>query len=247
MSHELFAAGEPAAARRTRITSSLLAASVLLHLAAVAALIVISVLVPGVVPSPRAAGLEWSGGPRLVRLQDIPLPPAPVRTMTRTRAASESPAAPAAPIPFDAPTGLAPEDAASPTAGVPGGTGSTDTVADAGLVAGAPIDAPPPPAAPQSPVPVRMHSGITAPVKIAGPAPVYPALARSAGIRGVVILEATIGLDGDVSAVRVLRSVPLLDEAAMDAVRQWRFAPALLNGEPVAVVMTVTINFTYAR
>jgi protein TonB len=59
----------------------------------------------------------------------------------------------------------------------------------------------------------------------------------------VVILEAVIDAQGRVESVRVLRSIALLDQAAADAVRQWRFTPTLLNGEPVPIVMTVTVNF----
>jgi protein TonB len=60
----------------------------------------------------------------------------------------------------------------------------------------------------------------------------------------VVIIEATIGADGTVTDSRVLRSIPLLDEAAIDAVRQWVFTPTLINGVPVPVIMTVTVQFT---
>ena len=106
---------------------------------------------------------------------------------------------------------------------------------------GAMATAPPPP----PPVtPIRLHSGMKAPVKIADVAPTYPMIARSARVQGVVILEAVLDASGSVESVRVLRSIPLLDQAALDAVRQWRFTPALLNGEPVPVVMTVTVNFT---
>jgi len=73
--------------------------------------------------------------------------------------------------------------------------------------------------------------------------PAYPVIARSAGIEGIVILQATIGLDGRVDDVQVLRSISLLDEAAVTAVRQWRYTPTRLNGQPVAVVMTVTVSF----
>ena len=59
----------------------------------------------------------------------------------------------------------------------------------------------------------------------------------------MVIIEATIGADGKVIDTKVLRSVPMLDQAALDAVRQWEFTPTLLNGAPVPVVMTVTVNF----
>jgi protein TonB len=73
--------------------------------------------------------------------------------------------------------------------------------------------------------------------------PIYPTIARQSRVSGVVILEAVIAEDGTVRNVRVLRSVPLLDDAPQDAVRQWRCTPTLLNGEPVPVVMTVTVPF----
>ncbi len=59
-----------------------------------------------------------------------------------------------------------------------------------------------------------------------------------------MIIEARIEPDGTVGGTRVLRSVPMLDEAAVDAVQQWTFTPTLLNGQPVALIMTVTVNFT---
>jgi protein TonB len=75
-------------------------------------------------------------------------------------------------------------------------------------------------------------------------APVYPDIARSARVEGTVILEAVISATGRVDQVRLLRSVPLLDSAAIDAVRQWLFTPTMLNGEPIPVVMTVTVTFS---
>jgi protein TonB len=72
---------------------------------------------------------------------------------------------------------------------------------------------------------------------------VYPPIAASAKVSGVVIVEATIGSDGRVNEVRVLRSIPLLDQAAMEAVRQWEFQPTLLNGAPISIVMSMTVNF----
>jgi TonB family protein len=91
---------------------------------------------------------------------------------------------------------------------------------------------------------VRVGGAIKAPTKLVNAFPVYPPIAQSARVQGVVILETRIEPDGGVSDVRVLRSIPLLDEAAVAAVRQWRFTPTLLNGEPVAVIMTTTVNFT---
>jgi protein TonB len=77
-----------------------------------------------------------------------------------------------------------------------------------------------------------------------GRQPVYPQIAQTAKIQGIVIIEATIGKDGSVKDAKVLRSQAMLDQAALDAVRQWKFTPTLLNGQPVEVIMTVTVNFT---
>jgi protein TonB len=105
-----------------------------------------------------------------------------------------------------------------------------------------PLPVVPPPAVQPKEV-VRVGLGVTAPQKIRHVAPIYPPIALAARREGVVILEAVIGEEGSVRDVKVLRSVPLLDQAAIDAVRQWRFTPTLLSGEPVPVVMTVTVAF----
>jgi protein TonB len=92
---------------------------------------------------------------------------------------------------------------------------------------------------------VRIGRGqIRTPTKIKDVKPVYPAIARSARVAGVVTIEATIGPNGKVIDAKVVRSIPLLDQAALDAVRQWEYTPPLLNGVPVPVLVTVTINFT---
>jgi protein TonB len=74
--------------------------------------------------------------------------------------------------------------------------------------------------------------------------PVYPPIAQSARVQGVVIVEAIIDREGRVGYVRILRSIPLLDQAALDAVKQWEFTPTHLNGSPVPVIMTATVQFT---
>lgn len=100
--------------------------------------------------------------------------------------------------------------------------------------------------APVDSVPRRVGSGgnIKAPQKLRDVRPVYPPMALSARVQGIVIMEATIGPDGAVKDAKVLRSIPLLDEAALTAVRQWVFAPTLVDGVAVAVIMTVTTQFT---
>jgi TonB family protein len=90
---------------------------------------------------------------------------------------------------------------------------------------------------------VKVGGKVKSPIKIKDVTPVYPAIAKSTRVSGAVVIEATIGADGKVIDTRVVRSVPLLDEAAVDAVRQWEYEPALLNGAPVPVLMTVTVNF----
>ena len=91
--------------------------------------------------------------------------------------------------------------------------------------------------------PIRIGGGMRPPTKVHHVSPEYPADARNAGLSGVVILEATIDPEGAVSDVQIVRSVTGLDEAAIAAVRQWRYTPTWLNGEPVPVIMTVTVNF----
>ena len=72
----------------------------------------------------------------------------------------------------------------------------------------------------------------------------YPEIARLARQEGTVVLEATIDMTGAVADVSVVRSVPLLDDAAIAAVRQWRYTPTRLNGVAVPVLMTITVNFS---
>jgi len=91
--------------------------------------------------------------------------------------------------------------------------------------------------------PLRVGGEIKSPAKIRDVKPAYPAEARAAGVQGVVIVEILVDPAGEVHDVRVLRSIPILDEAALDAVRQWRFTPTLLNGEPRSLLMTVTVSF----
>jgi TonB family protein len=92
--------------------------------------------------------------------------------------------------------------------------------------------------------PLRIGGQIKAPIKIKDVQPVYPAMAQSARVAGAVTIEATIGPDGKVIDAKVVRSIPMLDQAALDAVRQWEYTPTLLNGVPVPVLVTVTVNFT---
>jgi TonB family protein len=91
--------------------------------------------------------------------------------------------------------------------------------------------------------PLRVGDQIKAPTQISKVQPIYPEVALAARVQGIVILEATIGVDGRVIDAKVLRSVPLLDQAAINAVRQWAYTPTLQNGVAVPVTMTVTVTF----
>jgi TonB family protein len=97
----------------------------------------------------------------------------------------------------------------------------------------------------KKPTPIRVGGNIKAPTKVVNVNPVFPASMRTAGRGGVVPLDALIGADGSVVFVRVVSANvhPDFAEAATEAVRQWKFTPTLLNGQPVEVLMTVTINF----
>jgi TonB family protein len=106
---------------------------------------------------------------------------------------------------------------------------------------------PPPPPPPPPPAPGVNPDGprsLAAPTKIKDVRPVYPPEALAAGIQGVVIVEVSIDAEGHVRGATILRSIPELDEAALVAVRQWEFAPAISRGVAVPVVATVTVNFT---
>ena len=118
---------------------------------------------------------------------------------------------------------------------LPSGISTSVSMTATGPVSGA---EPPRPAAP-----VRVGGDVRAPVKLVDVRPVVPDAAVRAGVKGVVILELTIDQDGAVQEARVLRSVPMLDQAAVDAARQWRFEPTQLNGQPVPVIMTATVSF----
>ena len=116
------------------------------------------------------------------------------------------------------------------------------------------VPPPPPPPSPSRMEPsfasdgtARVGGSIKAPTKVRDVRPVYPPIAMAAAVQGVVIIEATIDTDGRVSDARILRSIPLLDQAALDAVSQWEFTPTLMNGVPIPVIMTMTVNFSLSK
>jgi len=207
--------------------------SMSVHGLIVALLIIAPVLAPGVLPTPPTVLAYISATPSLPPAP----PPSPLRGAPRTASASENSAATA----IEAPRAIVPESIAlwSPegVVGVEHGVG----VLPIGVIEHQIALPPAPPDAPAEPV--HVGSGIRPPTKIKDVRPAYPAIAVAGRVEGVVIIEATIGPTGRVQDARVLRSHPLLEAAAVEAVRQWEFTPTLLNGKPIPVIMTVTVDF----
>lgn len=129
--------------------------------------------------------------------------------------------------------------------GVPGGVeGGIPGGVVGGVVGGLPEAPPPPPPSPVKRAPVRIGGQIQPPQLVHRVEPNYPSFAAKARLAGVVILEAIVDQDGNVTEVTVLRSAtPLLDREAEAAVRQWRYSPLVLNGNRERFVLTVTLSF----
>ena len=194
---------------------------------------------------------------RLVATTELPDPPIATRFMVATPVEipevppppprvvqSTAPAVNPNAIPLKAPDTIAPE----PPRDLPEAVaiGPNVIIGTPGNAVGDVIGEPPPPRRPVSAAPpeiVRPGGNIRPPQKVHHVAPTYPAIAQAARVSGTVIIEALIAEDGSVRDVKVIRSVPLLDASALEAVRQWRFTPTLLNGVPVQVIMTVTVTF----
>jgi len=211
--------------------------SIVAHLVALLVLVVIP-LTDIVLPIPALTM------PSYVLAAPLPPPPAYVRAPSASPSPSPSTSSPA---PINAPKTIEPESPASPPSlaspdgiegGLPPGVGIEGGV-------GPPVAPPaPPPDPPKVQGPVRVAMLPESPRKTVDVHPIYPEVARTARVEGTVILEAVLDTNGRVTQLRVLRSVPLLDQAALDAVRQWRYTPSTYGGRPVSVLMTITVRFT---
>ena len=204
--------------------------SIVAHSAIIAAALMVPVLASDAIVPVRYAMITFTPAP--------PLPP-PLPPPSRAPRPSVPDVRPS--IPIVAPDGIKKEDPIELVPAVGDGLNQ-----NAGFAAGEPaglILLPDPPAPVAAQAPFRPGGDIQPPTKVRDAAPLYPAIARAARVQGVVVIEATIGVNGSVQDARILRSIPLLDAAALDAVRQWQYTPTKLNGAPVAIVMTVTVNF----
>lgn len=127
--------------------------------------------------------------------------------------------------------------------GVPGGVpGGQMGGVIGGIISSTPV-AVPKVATPQR---VRVSAGVTNGLLVKRVQPPYPPLARQARIQGTVVLQAEISKTGDIQNLRLISGHPMLAPAAIEAVKQWKYKPYLLNGEPVEVETTVQVNFTLA-
>jgi len=182
-----------------------------------------------------------------------PPPPPLAKSAARAPEAKAVPAATSNPnaAPIESPAEITPEtvlpgyDSFGTEGGIEGGVaGGTLGGIVGGLVDAPPPPPPPPPAPPAPQQPVRIGGQISAPELLHRVEPVYPDIAVMAKVTGTVILEAVVATDGTVESVKVLRPVKFLEQAAIDAVRQWRYKPLILNGMPTPFVLTVTLTFS---
>ncbi len=170
-------------------------------------------------------------------------PPPPVRLQRPPSQQTPTPSLDKAPL--VAPDVIKPEVLLEPTPNFgPAIDGDPDGVLSGPDGIGPPVAALPPPPAPVERKPVRAGGKIQHPRRIVSVAPVYPTIAQQARVEGTVEIEALIGEDGKVRNAKVITGKAMLTDAALTAVRQWVFTPTRLNGEPVAVIMTVTVVFS---
>ncbi len=228
---------EPSIGIRSRAGWTVLV-SMLLHIVLCAAIVAAPLMAANVLPRPQTM-MAFA-----IPSSPPPLPPPPPAPSPSRSAAPQPDISPDA-APVSAPDEIraeAPPTHVVPMPGVPGGI---ERGLPGGQIGGMTIDIPvAPPQVATSAAPVRIGGDIKAPRKTRHVNPVYPPIAQSARIQGMVMIEAIIGADGRVKEASIRRGIPLLDQAALDAVRQWEFTPTLLNGVPVPIVMTVTVNFT---
>lgn len=191
-----------------------------------------------------------------------PPPPPPAPAPAPARPAEPRPTAQSVPkqpeqltVPLETPTELKPEATTGTTlagAGVEGGmTGGVTGGVEGGvaggvlggIVGGIISSVPPPPPAPAGPV--RVGGQINTPALVHRVEPVYAEVAAAAHLVGTVVLEALVGTDGRVESVKVLRARHvLLDNAAVAALKQWRYTPLVLNGITTPFILTVTFTFS---
>lgn len=232
--------------------AAILPLSIAAHAGVLATALLFPVLRPGALPDPAAGSVIWEAP--VVRTPPPTLPTPPPTRVTRvleprTSSRSAMPnlevvtpaAAPGPAVSMIETSEVPPPDAPTPCfvncdgAGLGSGNGLTPSGNGPGDHEGVGVG------------PVRLGGDIKPPVRTVYVAPSYPDLARLARVQGLVVIDCTIDPSGRVVDARIITGHPLLQGAALDAVRQWRYSATRLNGVPVAVLMTVSVNFTLGR
>jgi protein TonB len=230
-----------------RRRAGLLPVSLVIHAVVVGVVLVAPVLTSGELPPPARSPTDGLMVPAVL----VPPPPPPrgisprhlIRRVDRAHGPTPSVPDPAA---FSVPTSWSelppPEEP---------GWGLSDLPACEGCVPwgvedGVPIGEPTPALLPPEPV-LRVDGGVESPIKLRDVRPEYPEIAILARVEGEVVVECRVDTRGHVVDARVLRGHALLSPAALNAIRQWRYRPTLLHGQPVSVIMTVTVRFQLRR
>lgn len=220
-----------------------LTVSVVVHSVLVFTFLLVPLLFEEILPEPGQAVKAFFASP--VDMAPPPPPPPPPAAGPRPTHPTTAPR-PISPTAFVAPIDI-PEEVKLERGldlGVEGGVaGGVEGGVPGGVVGG--IVGGLPPAAAPPPKVVRIGGQLTAPRLVYRAPPVYPDLALRGRVSAVLILEALVDTHGNVKDVKLLRGHPLFDEAALAAVRQWRYQPLLLNGEPTEFILSVTVMFSF--
>jgi protein TonB len=227
---------DPGELSKARLTAGV---SLATHAVALGALLLLPLLSDDHLPEQARAVRAFFAPPLAVEAPLPPPPPAAPRAAARIAAPRPVPTD-GFTAPIEVPEQVVPE--AGIELGVEGGVaGGVEGGVPGGIVGGVVgglEEAPPQPLQP-----LRVGDVVSEPRKLKDVQPVYPSLALASRLQGVVILECVVDARGRVQEARVLRGVPLLDQAALDAVRQWVYSVTLVDGVPVPVIMTVTVSF----
>jgi protein TonB len=219
--------------------------SLVVHAAALVAVVALPLLYDENLPETATEVRAFFAGPLELAAPSPPPPPPPPAARAPARSPAPAPSSSFV-APVAIPTEIVPEEGLDlgVEGGAPGGVeGGVPGGVVGGIVGGLPAEAAPPPPA----RPLRAGLDVREPRRVRAVEPVYPILAVQTRVQGVVVLECEIDARGRVENLKVLRGNPLLNEAAVDAVRQWVYTPTLVNGVPVPVLMTVTVTFSLTQ
>ncbi len=225
-------------------TGATFAFSMVFHSIIAVTIVIVPILAADILPTPSDSVLKafFVQPGEMAPPPPPPPPPAPGPKSLVKTPPPPTPADAAFVAPIETPAEIKPEETLDVGFGVEGGVaggveGGVPGGVVGGIVGGMPTEAPPPKQL------VRVGGQVKPPKKVKNVAPSYPDLAKASRLSAIIILDAEVDTRGAVSSVKILRGHPLFDQAAEEAVKQWRYQPLLLNGEPTAFVVTVTLQF----